>query len=79
MRAAFIRRLKPFLVTPLLLGLTTTAIAEDIETFADIIGNFLFGASIVTDFLHSVCILLGVGFLIYSVVAYRNHRLNPKM
>ncbi|MEY3182724.1 MAG: hypothetical protein RLZ35_709 [Pseudomonadota bacterium] len=60
-------------------GWATVATADNVESLADIAGNLIFGASIVTDFLHVVSIILGVGFMIYSVVAYRNHRLNPKM
>jgi hypothetical protein len=70
---------KVFLLTSILMGLTSSAIADEAETFADIFGKLIFGAGIVTDFLHATSILLGVGFMIYSVVSYRNHRLNPKM
>ena len=79
MHASPLTRLKSFLFTPLLMGLmANTAIAEA-ETFADIFSSLIFGASIVTDFLHAASMVLGVGFIIYSVVSFRNHRINPKM
>lgn len=79
MRTRLFSPFKPFLFTPLLMGWVTTATADEAKTFADIANNLIFGANVLTDFLHATCILIGVGFMIYSVVSYRNHRLNPKM
>jgi hypothetical protein len=79
MPASPFSRLKSFLFTPLLMGLMTSTAVAKTETFADIFGSLIFGASIVTDFLHAASMLLGVGFMIYSVVSFRNHRINPKM
>ena len=81
MRKSPVSRLKFFLLTPLLteLMLITSVAADETETFADIANNLIFGASIVSNLLHAASILLGVGFIIYSVVSFRNHRINPKM
>jgi hypothetical protein len=48
-------------------------------TFADVAHNLLEGANLISNLLHASCLLLGTGFIIYSFIAYRNHRLNPKM
>jgi hypothetical protein len=59
--------------------MTSVAVADDTTTFSDIASNVIFGASIVSEVLHAVSILMGIGFMIYSVVSFQNHRINPKM
>ena len=55
------------------------AMAAEATSLADVADNLLFGASMVTDFLHGVCLVLGVGFIVYAIIAYRTHRQNPKL
>jgi hypothetical protein len=59
--------------------ITNMASADDEVTISSIATNLIFGASIVSDVLHAISILMGVGFMIYSIVSFQNHRINPKM
>jgi len=53
--------------------------AAEATSLADIANNILFGATFVTDFLHGICLVMGTGFIIYALIAYRTHRQNPKL
>lgn len=65
----------------LFIGLTASNLAftAEAKSFGEIAGNLLSGAILLTDFLHAVCLALGIGFVIYSFVTYQTHRQNPKL
>jgi hypothetical protein len=69
-----IMKIKHLLILPFI-----TNVAAAAPNIADIANNLIFGADILSNFLHAASIAMGVGFLIYSLVAFRNHYLNPKM
>lgn len=55
------------------------AFAVDAHTsIASMAENLVFGAGVMTKFLHFICIVVGVGMIVMMVSTYKAHRSNPK-
>lgn len=60
------------------LSFATTILATENPTFGEIATKLNVGSSLVTHFLHFICILIGIGFIIMALSFYKAHRENPK-
>ncbi len=57
----------------------TVAIAKQAPGLGSVAQNILEPVGIVSDFLHTACIVIGASFLFASIIKYIEHRRSPLM
>lgn len=59
--------------------LPTLGLAEAPVGFGGVANSMMTPVSILADFVHTACLLIGMGFLFASIVKYFEHRRSPLM